>query len=253
MTRVTSGRRSHCSRSSAAERSRLPSLTKMISYGVASASSAGYSRANSAGRPASSLYTGMTTDSTGTPSVDDSFMVFADDLGTRVADAVDVRCVHPRVQRQCERFAGDALGVRELAFVMTERAAERRQMQRLVRHAGRDPTLGERVAKRLAGDRHPVERQQDIPHVPGLAVVLAGPRRQHARGIGREALEIAIGERTPLGEELRQPRELRDADACVDVGQVELAAGKAHVARAVGQAQDAVEAKLLDALGFGRV
>ena len=61
-----------------------------------------------------------------------------------------------------------------------------------------------------------------------------------------ETLEIAVDERAPLGEKRRQPLELRDADARIDVGQIELAAGKCDVARAVGLPLDAVEAQHFD-------
>ena len=47
--------------------------------------------------------------------------------------------------------------------------------------------------------------------------------------------------------------ELRMPDARVDVGHVELAAGKRDVARAVGEVDDAVEPQRLDARRFGLV
>ena len=54
-------------------------------------------------------------------------------------------------------------------------------------------------------------------------------------------------------EELRQRRELRNADPGVDVGQVELSAGVGDIARAVGQPLDAVKAQRFDAYRFGDV
>ena len=126
-------------------------------------------------------------------------------------------------------------------------------MERFVRHAGADAARVERIAKRLARDRHPRQGQQHREHVPRLPVAGARPRRQHAGGIGRETLEVALGERAPRREEFGQPRELRNADPRVDVGQIELPAGKRDVARAVGKVFDAVEAQRVDALRLRRV
>ena len=154
-----------------------------------------------------------------------------------------------RMQRQRHGLARDALGHREIPFACSRSSRPSvRQVQRFIRYTGADAARLHRVAKRLARERHAVERQQHAPHVPRLAVVAGRARRQHAGGIGGEALEIAVDERAAAGEELRQPRELRDADPRIDVGQVELAAGKGDVARAIGQVDDAVEAQRFDAL-----
>ena len=153
------------------------------------------------------------------------------------ADAVDVGCRSSPVcsgSVTVSRAMRSAFG--KLAFAAAEAPAERAKMQRLVRHAGADAARFHRVAKAAAVDLQALERQQDGEHVPAVAVVRAGrPRRQHARRVGLEAGEVAVDQRATPGEELRQPLELRVADARVDVGQVELAAGERDVARAVGQ------------------
>ena len=84
------------------------------------------------------------------------------------------------------------------------------------------------VARRSTGDRAAAARRtcsSDARRRPASA----GARREHARRIGRKPREVAVGERAPRGaQELRQAPELRQADARVDVGQVELAARKAR-------------------------
>ena len=163
------------------------------------------------------------------------------------ADAIDVVGRQRRVQWQRHGLPRDALRHREIAFAVAEAAAERGEVQRFVRYAAADAARFERVAERLARQRQAVERQQHAPHVPRLAVVAVRPRRQHACGIGGEAVEVAVDEGAAAGEELGQPRELRDADPGIDVRQIELAAGKGDVARAIGQIRDAVKAQRVDA------
>src|SRR5438045_2789760 len=74
-----------------------------------------------------------------------------------------------------------------------------------------------------------------------------------ARGICRKAREIAVDKRAAPAQEFRQTRELRESDPCVHIGQIEFAAGKGDVTRAVGKALDAVEPQPLDAPRFRRV
>ena len=72
-----------------------------------------------------------------------------DDLGARSANAIDVVDGHGGVQRQRDGAIGDPLGVGQVAAMVAEAAAQRAQVQRLVRDAGGDAALRQRVAERL--------------------------------------------------------------------------------------------------------
>src|SRR5690348_13221604 len=160
-TRVTSGRLANCSRKSAAERSRLPSFTKMTSYDMPSPSSAGYRRAKSEPSPSSSLYTGMTTDR----SINWGRTLFFsfDNLSRRSAHAIDVGVRHRREERQRRDGAADALGVRELARAPAELAIEREEMHRRIVHADADAVVAHAGDEARALD---LARQHDLEHVP---------------------------------------------------------------------------------------
>ena len=73
------------------------------------------------------------------------------------------------------------------------------------------------------------------------------------RGSVSKPGEITLDQRAPSLEEFGQLLELREADACIDVRQIELAAGKRNVAGSVRQIGDAMEAQLFDAFRLGSV
>ena len=128
-------------------------------------------------------------------------------------------------------------------------------MQCLVRHARRDAARIQRIANLSSRQRELVEWKQDAEHVPAVVVVVrrAGARRQHAGGIGAQALEVAVDEASPVGKKARQPFELCAADARIHVGQVELAAGKRDISRSISLVCDAMEAQRLDSYRFSLV
>src|SRR2546425_11787329 len=101
-------------------------------------------------------------------------------------------------------------------------------MQRFVRYPCGDAASLQRFAKLLARNRQRVQWQKHAEHIPGMTVFVAclRLRRQHTRGLGRELRKVAVDQRAAARKKLRQSFELSMADARVDVGQIELAAGK---------------------------
>src|SRR5205814_2274587 len=72
--------------------------------------------------------------------------------------------------------------------------------------------------------------------------------RQYACRVGRETDKVTFDQSAASLEKLRQPRELRDDDQRIHISQIEFSAWKGHVARAVGQPLDAMEAQHFHAL-----
>src|SRR6185503_10774571 len=85
-----------------------------------------------------------------------------------LADALDVRIAHLRVEGKRHGLARDALGDRELPLVEALLPEKRRQVDRLVRDADADPVLRHRVDERLARPAQGGERQEHREHVPAV-------------------------------------------------------------------------------------
>src|SRR4030095_2889084 len=124
-------------------------------------------RLNSDGTEASSLYTGMTTDTSGMAIGYRLQYSFAQ----RAADAVDVGVLHAREERQGQGARADGLGVGEVAGLRAEGAMGGEQRHRLVVHADADAArlhhLHERAPR--GAERGEVdERREQVPRVAGL-------------------------------------------------------------------------------------
>ncbi len=111
-------------------------------------------------------------------------------------------------------------------------------MQRFVRHAGRDSARFQRVAYLAAVERYALQRQEDADTCSSCNASSSSARgaggRTHAGSVRETLRSSDRPARRRVAEEFGQPLELRAPDACVDVRQVELAAGKIDVARTVG-------------------
>src|SRR5688572_15458387 len=170
------------------------------------------------------------------------------------ADALDIRIAHFGKERQGHGLAADALGDGELARAQALGAEVRGEVQGFVRDSHADALGLHRVDERLARDPRLIERQQRGEHVPAVAGVVA--RGQAFCGeelVALEAREVAAREPLARAAPVVQVRELREPEACGHIREVELAARRLDVARAVGTPRDAVEAQPLDAGRLGGV
>src|SRR6185436_10288851 len=124
-------------------------------------------RLNRDGNEASSLYTGMTTETSGVAIARDGLEY---SLAQRAADPVDVGVLHARKERQRERARADGLGVRKVAGLVAEAAVGGEEMHRLVVHADADAALVHQLdecAPRGAERGEVDERREQVPRVPG--------------------------------------------------------------------------------------
>ena len=130
--------------------------------------------------------------------------------------------------------------MRELAFAPAKFPIEREKVHRGVVYADADARLAHRGDEPGAGK---LLRQDDLKHVPVRALEILD-RQLAAEGAVPEP-EVALGQGPSSFGEPLQVRELAEADARRDVGEVRLAAGDVAVHAILARAGDALQAELL--------
>ncbi len=168
----------------------------------------------------------------------------------RCEHPIHVTVLHRRKHRQAHDAAPDALGIGKIPGTVAKFPEQSEQMHRRVVHTDSDTGRAHRGDKGIALD---VFGQQHLKHVPvALRKVF---ERQLASQRAIEARKVASRQFAPARGECIQVRQLAQADAGRNVGEIVLAAGErnVHPVPAVATALDPLQAPQLAAPRLGLI